>query len=95
MSVGHLLALSAVTKDLVGIVFSEKVGTREIAQFSVFRSSRLIGKRLPELTKFAHVIGVVRGEELIQNVFDPSLSIREDDTLLVFGDPTGLRELEE
>ena len=95
VSVGHLLALSAVTKDLVGIVLSERVGTKEIAQFSVFKSSKLIGKRLPDLTKFAHVIGVVRKGELIQNVFDPSLAIQEDDTLLVFGDPAGLHELEE
>jgi voltage-gated potassium channel len=94
VSVGHLLALSAVTRDLVGIVFSEKVGTKEIAQFSVFKSSKLIGKKLPELTEFAHVIGIVRGGELIQNVFDPGLSVREDDTLLVFGDPEGLHELE-
>jgi voltage-gated potassium channel len=95
VSVGHLLALSAVTSDLVGIVFSEKVGTKEIAQFSVFKSSKLVGKKLPELTKLAHVIGLVRGGELIQNVFDPNLSIKEDDTLLVFGDPAGLHELEE
>jgi voltage-gated potassium channel len=95
VSVGHLLALSAVTRDLVGVVFSEKVGTKEIAQFSVFKSSKLIGKKLPELTQFAHVIGLVRGGELIQNVFDPNLSIKEDDTLLVFGDPAGLHELEE
>jgi voltage-gated potassium channel len=94
VSVGHLLALSAVTKDLVGIVFSEKVGTKEIAQFSVFKSSRLIGKKLQELTQFAHVIGIVRNQELIQNVFDPDLRIKEDDTLLVFGDPAGLHELE-
>jgi voltage-gated potassium channel len=94
VSVGHLLALSAVTRDLVGLVFSERVGTKEIAQFSVFKSSKLIGKKLPELTEFAHVIGIVRGGVLIQNVFDPSLSIKEDDTLLVFGDPAGLHELE-
>ena len=94
ISVGHLLALSAVTRDLVGIVFSERVGTKEIAQFSVFKTSKLIGKKLPELTKFAHVIGLVRGGELIQNVFDPSLTIKEEDTLLLFGDPAGLHELE-
>lgn len=94
-SVGHLLALSAVTTDLVGVVFSEKVGTKEIAQFSVFKSSKLIGKKLPELAQLAHVVGIVREGELIQNVFDPALSIREDDTLLVFGDPAGLHELEE
>lgn len=34
VSVGHLLALSAVTQDLVGIVFSERVGTKEIAHSS-------------------------------------------------------------
>ena len=94
ISVGHLLALSAVTRDLVGIVFSEKVGTKEIAQFSVFKASKLIGKKLPELTRLAHVIGLVRGGELIQNVFDPSLIISEGDTLLLFGDPAGLHELE-
>ena len=94
VSVGHLLALSAVTRDLVGIVFSEKVGTKEIAQFSVFRSSKLIGKKLQDLTQYAHVIGIVRGQQLIQNVFDPGLAVKEDDTLLVFGDPVGLHELE-
>jgi len=94
VSVGHLLALSAVTRDLVGVVFSEKVGTKEIAQFSVFKASKLIGRKLQDLTEFAHVIGIVRGGELIQNVFDPELRIKEDDTLLVFGDPAGLHELE-
>jgi voltage-gated potassium channel len=94
LSVGHLLALSATTKDLVGIVFSERVGTKEIAQFSVFRSSKLIGQGLQDLTRLAHVVGVVRNNELIRNVFDPTLRIQEDDTLLVFGDPAGLHELE-
>ncbi|HTT73172.1 MAG TPA: NAD(P)-binding protein [Thermoplasmata archaeon] len=94
VSVGHLLALSATTKDLVGIVFSEKVGTREIAQFSVFRASKLIGKRLPELTVYAHVIGLVRNNELVRDLFDPALRVQQDDTLLVFGDPAGLQGLE-
>lgn len=94
VSVGHLLALSAVTRDLVGIVFSEKVGTKEIAQFSVFKSSKLIGKKLQDVTSLAHVIGLVRKQQLVQNVFDPELRINEDDTLLVFGDPAGLHELE-
>ena len=35
----HLLELSAVTKDLMGIAFSEKFGAKEIAQFSVIKSS--------------------------------------------------------
>ena len=95
VSVGHLLALSATTEDLVGIVFSEKVGTQEIAQFSVFRGSKLIGKALQDLTKLAHVIGLVRSQELIRNIFDPTLRVQEGDTLLVFGDPAGLHELEQ
>jgi Trk K+ transport system NAD-binding subunit len=94
VSVGHLLALSATTKDLVGIVFSERVGTKEIAQFSVFKASKLIGKRLQDLTRYAHVIGIVRNDELIRDVFDPALKILQADTLLVFGDPAGLHELE-
>ena len=94
VSVGHLLALSATTRDLVGIVFSERVGTREIAQFSVFKSSNLIGKRLSDLTQLAHVIGIVRSNELIRDVFDPHLKIQQDDTLLVFGDPAALHQLE-
>ena len=94
VSVGHLLALSAVTRDLVGIVFSEKVGTKEIAQFSVFKSSKLIGEKLQDLALLAHVIGIVRSQQLIQNVFDPELRVKEDDTLLVFGDPAGLHALE-
>ncbi len=95
ISVGHLLALSATTKDLVGIVFSERVGTKEIAQFSVFHSSKLIGQGLQSLTRLAHVIGVVRNDELIRDVFAPGLRVQEGDTLLVFGDPAGLHELEE
>ena len=34
VTIGHLLALSAATKDLVGIVFSEEIGTKEIARFT-------------------------------------------------------------
>ncbi len=94
VTVGHLLALSAVTKDLVGVVFSEKVGTKEIAEFSVFKSSPLIGKGLQEVAKLAVIIGVVRGEEVIKDVFDPAFRLREGDTLLVLGDPSKLQILE-
>lgn len=95
VAVGHLLALSATTKDLVGIVFSERVGAKEIAEFTVFKNSKLIGQKISSLSQFAHVIGIIRDDEIIQNVFDPNLKIREEDTLLVFGDPAGLHELEE
>jgi voltage-gated potassium channel len=95
VTVGHLLALSAVTKDLVGVVFSEKIGTKEIAQFSIFKKSVLIGKAMHEVSKLATLIGVVRDDQVVQNVFDPSFTLKENDTLLVLGDPTKLQELEE
>ncbi|HUI00093.1 MAG TPA: NAD-binding protein [Nitrososphaerales archaeon] len=95
ITVGHLLALSATTRDLVGLVFSERVGTKEIAQFAVFKSSQLIGKKLEEISLLAHVVGMVRNGELVKNLFDPALRVQEDDTLLVFGDPQGLHQLEE
>ncbi|MCL5067460.1 MAG: NAD-binding protein [Thaumarchaeota archaeon] len=94
VTVGHLLALSAVTKDLVGLVFSEKIGTKEIAQFSVFKSSSLIGKELHEVAKYARVIGIVRGNDVAQNMFERDFVIQEDDTILVLGDPSNLDLLE-
>jgi voltage-gated potassium channel len=94
VTVGHLLALSAVTKDLVGVVFSEKLGTKEIAQFSIFKKSVLIGKGLAEVSKYATVIGVVRDEQVLRNIFEPAFKLVENDTLLVLGDPAGLQALE-
>ncbi len=95
VTVGHMLALSAVTKNLVGVVFSEKAGTKEIAEFSVFKTSPLIGKELSEVSKLATVIGVIRGGDLIQNIFQSGFRIEKDDTVLVFGDPVNLLALEE
>ncbi|MGD0995299.1 MAG: NAD-binding protein [Candidatus Bathyarchaeia archaeon] len=95
VTVGHLLALSAVTKDLVGVVFSEKIGTQEIAEFSIFKASKLVGKGLQEISKFATVIGVVRDTKVVTNIFDPSFRLKENDTLLVLGDPANLLTLEE
>ena len=94
VTVGHLLALSAVTKDLVGVVFSEKIGTKEIAEFSIFKSSELIGKGLQEVAKFAAVIGVVRDEKVVTNIFDPAFTIKENDTLIVLGDTEKLQKVE-
>jgi voltage-gated potassium channel len=94
VTVGHLLALSAVTKDLVGVVFSEKIGTKEIAEFSIFKSSKLIGKGLQEVSKFAAVIGVVRDNRVVTNIFDPAFTLKENDTLLVLGDPKKLQTVE-
>ncbi len=94
ITVGHLLALSAVTNDLVGVVFSEKIGTKEIAEFSIFKSSKLIGKSLQELSKYASVIGVVRNNEVVKDTFDPTFTIKENDTLLLLGDPENLQSVE-
>lgn len=94
VTVGHLLALSAVTKDLVGVVFSEKIGTKEIAQFSIFKNSVLIGKGMQEISKYATVIGIVRNDEVVQSIFDPQFTLKENDTILVLGDPAGLKTLE-
>ncbi len=94
VTVGHLLALSAATKDLVGVVFSEKIGTKEIAQFSIFGSSPLIGKGLIEISKLATVIGVIRNEQVLSDIFNPNFRLQENDTLLVLGDPSKLHELE-
>ncbi len=94
VTIGHLLALSAATKDLVGIVFSEEIGTKEIARFTVFKSSKLVGKGLQEVSGLATVIGVVRGGNVVKNLFDPAFRIAEGDTVLVLGDPTNLETLE-
>jgi voltage-gated potassium channel len=94
VTVGHLLALSAVTKDLVGVVFSEEIGTKEIARFSIFRSSSLVGKGMAEVSRLAMVIGVVRGASVVRNIFDPDFRLQEGDTVLVLGDPGNLDALE-
>jgi Trk K+ transport system NAD-binding subunit len=93
VTVGHLLALSAVTKDIVGVVFSEKIGTKEIAEFSIFKSSPLIGKGLREIADLAIVIGVIRKEQVLPTL-DPNFRLEEGDTLLVLGDPSKLQLLE-
>jgi len=86
VTVGHLLALSAVTKNLVGIVFSERMGAKEIAEFTVNKSSKLIGKGLQEIAQYATIIGLLQKGKPVKNLFDPTLTIQEKDTLLVLGD---------
>ena len=95
VTVGHMLALSAVTKDLVGVVFSEKIGTQEIAQFSIFKNSPLIGKGLQEVSILAAIIGLIRDNQVIRDIYGSNFQIKEGDTLLVLGDPVNLLKLEE
>jgi voltage-gated potassium channel len=94
ITVGRLLALSAVTRNMVGVVYSEKIGTKEIAEFSIFKTSKLIGKGLQEVSKFATIIGVVRDDMVVKNIFDPAFTIKENDVLLVLGDSEKLQTLE-
>ena len=94
VTVGNLLALSAVTKGLVGIVFSEKIGAKEIAEFSIFHSSSLIGKGLAEVAKYGSVIGVIRDGKVAANLFDPAFVLQEADTLLVLGETELLYKVE-
>jgi voltage-gated potassium channel len=94
VTVGHLLALSAATKDVVGVVFSEEIGTKEIARFTVFKASKLVGKGMQEVSKLAMVIGVVRGASVVRDIFDPAFRLQEGDTVLVLGDAGDLETLE-
>jgi Trk K+ transport system NAD-binding subunit len=68
--------------------------SKEIAEFSIFKSSMLIGKGLQEISMFAVVIGVVRDDKVVTNIFDPKFTVKENDTLLVLGDPANLLVLE-
>jgi voltage-gated potassium channel len=94
VTIGHLLALSVATKDVVGVVFSEELGTKEIARFSVFKDSKLLGKGMQDVSKLAMVIGVVRGAAVVQAIFDPTFRLQEGDTILVLGDAGSLETLE-
>ena len=49
---------------------------------------------MQEVAKLAVIIGVVRQETVLQNIFDPNFRLLEGDTLLVFGDPSNLQQLE-
>jgi len=94
VTIGHLLALSAVTKGLVGIVFSEKIGAKEIAEFTIFKGSSLIGKGLQEISKYGSIIGVIRDGKVVTNLFVPGFTLNEGDTLLIMGETAMLYKME-
>jgi K+/H+ antiporter YhaU regulatory subunit KhtT len=50
---------------------------------------------LQEVSKLAAIIGVVRDDRVVTNLFDPTFALKEGDTLLVLGDPEKLQALEE
>lgn len=94
MTLGYLLALRAAVKNLVGVVFSEEIGMKEVARFTVSKSSKLIGAGIQEISKLATVIRIVRGGEAVQNLFDSTLRLSEGDTIIALGDPANLATLE-
>ncbi len=94
VTIGHLLALSAITKGLVGIVFSEKIGAQEIAEFTIFKGSPLIGKGLQEISKYGSIIGVIRDSKVVTNLFVPGFTLQENDTMLVLGETEMLYKIE-
>jgi len=93
-TIGSLVALSAVTRNMVGVVFSDKTGSREIAEFSIYNNSRLIGKGLQEISRYAPIMGVVRDDRILREVYEPNFVLKEADTLLILGNPRSLAELE-
>jgi voltage-gated potassium channel len=94
VTVGHLLALSAITKGLVGIVFSERLGAKEIAEFTIFHASPLIGKGLAEVSKYGSIIGVIRNDKVVSNLFERDFTLQENDTLLILGETSALYKIE-
>ena len=64
------------------------------ARVTAFKSSKLIGRGLQEVSTLATVIGSVRSGAVIQNIFDPAFRLAEGDTVLVLGDPANLETLE-
>lgn len=49
---------------------------------------------MDEVSKFAAIIGVVLDEKVVKNAFDPSFTLKENDTLLVLGDSEELETVE-
>jgi len=95
LTLGNFAALAAVTKDIAGVVFSDKTGSMEIAEVSIFNKSRLIGKGLQEISRYAPIIGVVRDDRVLREVYEPNFVLKEADTLLILGNPRGLAPLEQ
>ena len=93
VTIGHLLALAAAAKGLVGIVVSHEIGEKEIVRFTVAGASRLVGVGMAEVAQLATVIEVVRGGSRLPNLYDASLRLQEGDTVLVLGDETKVESL--
>ncbi|MFI5449464.1 MAG: potassium channel family protein [Candidatus Bathyarchaeia archaeon] len=94
VTLGQLLAFSAgQTENLIGVVFSEKMGTQSIVESTIHKSSPLIGKKLQDTAKLAWIIGVTRDGKNDDHIFDGNFTLKEGDTLLVFGDSSKLETI--
>ena len=49
---------------------------------------------MQEVSKFAAIIGVVRDEKVVKNAFDPSFTLKQNDTMLVLGNSEELEAVE-
>ena len=92
VAVGQLLAFSAGSKDLAGVVFSEKMGTQGITEFMIRESSPLIGRKLQEVAKLAKVAGVLHDGKVDSSIFGGSFTLGVGDLLLVIGDTSNLKK---
>lgn len=91
-AVGELLAFSAGTKDLAGVIFSGKLGTQGITEYMISESSPLIGKRLQEVAKLAKVASVLRDGKVDSSIFGGNFTLGVGDILLVIGDTSDLKK---
>jgi Trk K+ transport system NAD-binding subunit len=92
VAVGNLLAFSANNKDLVGVVFTQKMKNEGISQYTIRASSPFIGKKLREVTQTMNVIGALRDGKTDARLFDGTFTIKEGDTLILLGEPTNLKK---
>lgn len=94
VTVGHLLAFSAGTKELIGVIFSKKMETQSITEYNIQKSSPLIGRKLQEMARMVGITGVLRGGKVDDTVFGGNFTLKEGDTLIIIGDTSKLEAFE-
>jgi Trk K+ transport system NAD-binding subunit len=92
VAIGNLLAFSADNKDLVGVVFTQKMKNEAISQYTIRAPSPLIGKKLREITQTMNVIGALRDGKTDTRLFDGAFTLKEGDTLILLGEPRNLKK---
>ena len=95
VAVGNLLAFSADDKDLIGVVFTQKMKNEGVSQYTIPAQSPLIGKKLGEITQTMNVIGALRDGKADARLFDGAFTLKEGDTLILLGESTNLKRLPE